>query len=146
MAAEKNQQDSAEFRDFRRQLFHASLMKILSPLKPWVSTPQIMQCGDGHYRCVIYGIGPYIADYPEQTLLACVVSGWCPRYVLQYNFFREIMDVIFQRCTALATNLDGDLEAVQRSHEHTNAVSDAVDGNLKLMWEGYGLIGKINVN
>ena len=56
------------------------------------------------------------------------------------------MEVIFQRCTVLATNLDGDLEAVQRSHEHTNAVNDAVDGNLKQIWEGYGLNGKINVN
>jgi hypothetical protein len=24
-------------------------------------------------------LGPYIADYPEQTLLTCVVQGWCPR-------------------------------------------------------------------
>ncbi|KAJ7828329.1 hypothetical protein B0H13DRAFT_2373263 [Mycena leptocephala] len=31
---------------------------------------------DGHYRRAIYGLGPYIADYPEQVLLACVVQGW----------------------------------------------------------------------
>lgn len=37
--------------------------------------PRITQCGDGHLQCVIYGLGPYITDYPKQTLLACVVSG-----------------------------------------------------------------------
>jgi hypothetical protein len=31
---------------------------------------------------VIFGIGPYIADYPEQVLLTGIVSGWCPQYVL----------------------------------------------------------------
>ena len=77
--AEKHHQDSAEFRRFRRQLFHSLLVRILMPLKPYMSKPQITRCGDGHFRRVIYGLGPYIADYPEQCLLACVVSGWCPK-------------------------------------------------------------------
>ena len=29
----------------------------------------------------IYGLGPYIVDYLEKVLLACIVQGWCPRYV-----------------------------------------------------------------
>jgi hypothetical protein len=57
--ADKEHEDSAEFRKFRRNLFH--------------------RYGGGYYRRKIYGIGPYIADYPEQVLLACVVQGWCPR-------------------------------------------------------------------
>ncbi|KAF8815131.1 hypothetical protein BYT27DRAFT_7080784, partial [Phlegmacium glaucopus] len=121
-------QDSAAFRQFRRQLFHSSLARILMPLKPWMEKPRITRCGDGHYRRVIYGLGPYIADYPEQCLLACVVSGWCPR------------------CTAPATDLDGEIEdAIQRSHDHTKALHDAFDGNLKELWEGYGIIGDIVV-
>ncbi|KAJ7856063.1 hypothetical protein B0H14DRAFT_3085331 [Mycena olivaceomarginata] len=28
--------------------------------------PEVVRCPDGHFRRVIYGIGPYIADYPEQ--------------------------------------------------------------------------------
>jgi hypothetical protein len=46
-----------------------------------MKTPHITLCCDGHLRRVIYGVGPYIADYPEQALLACVVQGWCPKYV-----------------------------------------------------------------
>ncbi|KAF8546044.1 hypothetical protein OG21DRAFT_1428003, partial [Imleria badia] len=26
---------------------------------------------------VIFGLGPYIADYPEQVLISCVVQNWC---------------------------------------------------------------------
>ena len=43
--------------------------------------PKVTLCGDGHFRRVIYGLGPYIADYPEQVLLSLVVSGWCPKLV-----------------------------------------------------------------
>jgi len=77
--ADKQFQDDVGFRRFRRQLFHTSLTHILSPLKPFMSKPRVTRCGDGHFRRVIYGIGPYIADYPEQVLLACVVQGWCPK-------------------------------------------------------------------
>lgn len=44
-----------------------------------MTRPDIIQCPDGHFRRVIYGIGPYIADYPEQALVAGVVYGWCGR-------------------------------------------------------------------
>ena len=44
-----------------------------------MTRPEITRCPDGHFRQAIYGIGPYIADYPEQALLACIVQGWCPK-------------------------------------------------------------------
>lgn len=51
----------------------------MESLKPGMTTPEVLLCPDGHYRRVIYGLGPYIADYPEQALLACIVQGWCPK-------------------------------------------------------------------
>ncbi|KAF8168552.1 hypothetical protein B0H34DRAFT_855228 [Crassisporium funariophilum] len=123
---DREEQDSAEFRKFRRQLFHSSLTHILSPLKPWMEKPRVTLCGDGYYRRVIYSLGPYIADYPEQCLLACIVSGWCPR------------------CTAFSGDLDGDPDkAIQQSHEHTDALFEAFGGDMKDMWDGYGIIGDI---
>lgn len=62
-------------------MYHASLTAIFEPLRPAMSTPEVIMCPDGHYRRVIYGLGPYIADYPEQVWLAGIVSGWCPKYV-----------------------------------------------------------------
>jgi hypothetical protein len=97
------------------------------PLKRWMTEARITKCGDGHFRRVVYGLGPYIADYPEQCVLACVVSGWCPR------------------CTAKAKNLDGTPDAVQRSHEHTDAIHDACEGDTKEMWDGYGMIADVVV-
>ncbi|KAF8875365.1 hypothetical protein BD779DRAFT_1613432 [Infundibulicybe gibba] len=75
----REHQDSEEFRNFRWQLFHGSIRRILEPLRLGMETPEIVQFGDGHYCRVIYGIGPYIADYPEQVLLTCIVQGWCLR-------------------------------------------------------------------
>lgn len=79
VSADRQYQNDTRFRQFRRQLFHASLNFILQSLCPGMSEPEIVRCADGHFRRVIYGIGPYIADYPEQVLLACIVQGWCAR-------------------------------------------------------------------
>ena len=75
----KKYADNDDYRNFRRQLLHTSLAKILDSLKPGMTTPEVVRCPDGHFRRVIYGLGPYIADYPEQCLLACTVHGWCPK-------------------------------------------------------------------
>ena len=69
----------ASFWNFRRQLFHTSLGRILKTFKPAILKPEVTAFGDGHYRRVIYGLGPYIADYEEQALLTCIVRNWCPR-------------------------------------------------------------------
>jgi len=71
--------DNADFRKFRRQLLHSSLAKILESLKPGMTVPEVVRFPDHHFRKVIYGLGPYIADYPEQALLACIVQGWCAK-------------------------------------------------------------------
>ncbi|THH16273.1 hypothetical protein EW146_g4353 [Bondarzewia mesenterica] len=81
--------DDPAFRKFRRQLFHASLTTIFEPLRAAMTTPEVTRCPDGHFRRIIYGLGPYIADYPKQVLLACIAQGWCPR------------------CTARSDDLDG---------------------------------------
>jgi hypothetical protein len=75
--------DADAFREFKRQIFHSSVAKILNTLKPAMTTPEVVRCFDGHFRRVIYGIGPYIADYPEQVIVSCVVQGWCPRHVFK---------------------------------------------------------------
>lgn len=71
--------DDAHYRLFRRQLFHSSLTYMFQSLKPAMTTPEIVVCPDGHFRMAIYGLGPYIADYPEQAIIACIVQRWCPK-------------------------------------------------------------------
>lgn len=89
-AADKTHAESADFRQFRRQLFHASLATIFNSLKPGMTKPEVVLCPDGHFRLVLWGLGPYFADYPEQVLLTCIVQGWCPRYPL-YLLYQLIL-------------------------------------------------------
>ncbi|KAJ7657538.1 hypothetical protein B0H17DRAFT_1171932 [Mycena rosella] len=106
------------FRTFKRQLYHASLAAVLSSLKPGMTTPVVRRCPDGHFRRAIYDFGPFIADYPEQVMLAGIVQNWCAK------------------CTALSTDLDGDI-AGRRTHELTDEVLGAFDGDI--LWDEYGI-------
>ncbi|THG92699.1 hypothetical protein EW026_g8295 [Hermanssonia centrifuga] len=67
--------DDVAYRTFRWQLYHQSLSRIFKTLKPHMETPTVLHCPDGHFRSAIYCMGPYIADYPEQALLAGVAQG-----------------------------------------------------------------------
>ena len=78
--ADRENEDSDEFRRFRRHLFQGSLARILHLVKPSMMDATVLRFADGHYRKVIFGLGPYIGDYPEQVQLSCIVQGWCPKY------------------------------------------------------------------
>ncbi|KAG1860203.1 hypothetical protein DFJ58DRAFT_840085 [Suillus subalutaceus] len=84
---DKESAKDAHFRKFWHQLLHSSLAKMLESLKPSMTTPEVVCSPDGHFRRAVYGLGPYIADYPEQALLACIVQNWCPNtvYLLQIH-------------------------------------------------------------
>ncbi|KAH9960987.1 hypothetical protein BJV74DRAFT_871953 [Russula compacta] len=118
---DRKYQDDNKFCMFHHQLFHSSLGAILEPLRPAMTTPKVTRCPDGHFHRIIYGLGLYIADYPEQALLACIVQGWCPK------------------CTAPANNLDA--ESGRRSHAHTDALLEQY--SLKILWDDYGIVGNI---
>jgi hypothetical protein len=60
---------------------------ILSSLKNGMMVPEIMMWADGHFCHVIFGIGPYITDYPEQVLISGFVQNWCGRFVLTHVCF-----------------------------------------------------------
>ncbi|KAM6502974.1 hypothetical protein JOM56_002951 [Amanita muscaria] len=118
---DREHDDSKEFRQFRRNLFHASLSHILQTLRAGMSEPVVIRYADGYYRRTIFGLGPYIADYPEQVLLGCVVQDWCPR------------------CTALKNDIDG--KGGRRTHELTRALIEALDE--KTLWFDYGIVSGI---
>lgn len=145
-AAEKRYKDNAKFRKYRHQLFHDSLSEIFKELKPAFTTPEVVCYGDGHYRRLIYGFGPYIADYPEQCLVASIMQGWCPRYVLSmFEIWYCSNAFYFPRCLAPADDLDN--PAFQNNPcmlEHTQTILE----NLELgeLWDAYGLVGDVVVS
>ncbi|KAG1791175.1 uncharacterized protein HD556DRAFT_1433032 [Suillus plorans] len=121
---DKDYHEDKEFQKFRRHLFHKSIEAILEPLRPSMSKPEITRCSDGHFRRVIYGIGPYIADYPEQCSLASIVQQWCAK------------------CTARKKHLDEeDIMITPRSHCLTKALIEALTSGE--LWEEYGIADDI---
>ena len=64
---------------FCHQLVHTLLAKILSPLKAFMEVPEVTLFPDRYLHRAIYSLGPYIANYSEQALLACIVQGWCAK-------------------------------------------------------------------
>jgi hypothetical protein len=84
-----------------------------------MTVPEVTLFADGHYRRAIYGLGPYIADYPEQVLLACVVQGWCPRFachfiVCPYLIF-DFADVRHAETTSMA-KAAAELKTIQKCY------------------------------
>ena len=124
--SDRRDTDNKLFRQFRRQLFHSSLSAILRPLRQAMSVPEVTRCPDGHFRRVIYGLGPYIADYPEQTLASCIVQGWCPL------------------CPKHRDKLDEFGNSGRRSRTHTEELLKLFD--LTTLWNDYGVIGNLIVS
>ncbi|KAH7917163.1 hypothetical protein BV22DRAFT_1026888 [Leucogyrophana mollusca] len=115
--SDRKYDDDQEFRTFKRKLFHSSISAILQPLKSGMTTPVVRRCPDGHYRWVIYDLCAFIADYPEQVMLAGIVQNWCAR------------------CTALPEDLDG--EGGRRTRELTDLVTRTLPSDV--LWDQYGI-------
>ncbi|TFK84740.1 hypothetical protein K466DRAFT_496044 [Polyporus arcularius HHB13444] len=106
-----------DYRAFVKELYHTSLAQILSPLRPGMTTPHVIQCPDAHYRRAIFELGPVIADYPEQVYLSGVVQGWCPK------------------CRAYPDNLAEAGPA--RFRAHTDALMETFDPGI--LWDVFGV-------
>ncbi|KZP25615.1 hypothetical protein FIBSPDRAFT_733491 [Athelia psychrophila] len=115
--ADRKYDDNPAFRTFKRQLYHSSIAAILRTLRDGMSKPVIRLCPDGHFRRVIYDLAAFIADYPEQVLLAGIVQGWCPK------------------CTAQSSNLDG--PGGMRSREYDEELMEELDSDQ--LWDNYGI-------
>ncbi|KDQ54264.1 hypothetical protein JAAARDRAFT_196640 [Jaapia argillacea MUCL 33604] len=114
----RRQWKTAAFQKFSQQLYHTCLARVFAPLKPAMTTPKVIRCPDRHFRRAVFGLGPYIANYPEQVWLAGVVSRWCPK------------------CDAHPDNLDG-AGAHRRSHDITDILLNSF--NPAVLWDDYGI-------
>ncbi|KAF8218642.1 hypothetical protein L208DRAFT_1349074 [Tricholoma matsutake] len=85
-----------------------------------MTKPEIVHCANRYLWRVIYGLGPYIASYPEQALLACIVQGWCPT------------------CTAPSRDLDSH-QHIHRSHAHSDILGEEFE--LGVLCNEYGIVG-----
>lgn len=107
-----------------------------------MEAPEVLRCGDGHYRKVFYGLGPYIADYPEQALVTCVVQGWCPTCVISAVLTFGHLTLSY-RCRARRGELEDGNEHGIRAREYTDFLVESYE--LGELWKQYGIVGDIVV-
>lgn len=79
MKDDRKDDKDADFRAFKKQLFHQALSAVFLSIQPAMSSPVIRRCPDSHFRRVIYDLAAFIGDYPEQVVLAGIVQGWCAK-------------------------------------------------------------------
>ncbi|KAF7969588.1 hypothetical protein HWV62_26903 [Athelia sp. TMB] len=138
---EKKFTNDTKYRKFRRA-------KIMESLKSGMTTPEVMMCPDGHYCRVIYGFGPYIADYPEQAFLACIVQGWCPKCTVPLRSPETLGSrqtrahtgySCYYRCTVPLRSPE--TLGSRRTQAHTEFLVTQLE--LGDLWEEYELVGDV---
>ena len=68
-----------EHRSRVKRIFHESMRIILEPLREAGINGIEMTSSDGSVRLVFPILTCYVADYPEQCLVACTKYGTCPK-------------------------------------------------------------------
>ncbi|KAG0705614.1 hypothetical protein DFH29DRAFT_980850 [Suillus ampliporus] len=119
----KEHLEDKDFCNFCHQMFHSSLAKIFDSMKLNMIIPDIVCCPDSRYWHVIYRLGPYIADYPEQLMLSGVVQNWCPK------------------CLNHRKNLEGNGPSLLWCREHTDLLVQELQ-HIHL-WHEYGIIQEV---
>lgn len=130
------------YRNFPCQIFHNALSVILSSLKDGMTSLEVIKFSDGHFHQVIYGLGPYIADYEEQVLLACIVHGWCARWDVDTWIYQPVIDIcLLNRCWADHNNLDEDaLSCTREFNEEFNWLCTA-----QVLWNEFSIVADLVV-
>lgn len=70
--------DDEKRRQLKAKLIHRAMEELLKPLRDASVKGKVMWCADGRLRHIYPIVAAYIADWPEQNLMACTSQGSCP--------------------------------------------------------------------
>jgi hypothetical protein len=110
-----------------------------------MSAPVVLRCADGHFRRVIFSLGPFIADYPKQVFAAGIVQGWCPKYVVDsLPLSLRILICVTNRCDIHSDKLDNVGEPRTRAADFRLYLAYREDH--ATLWSIYGIVGGVVVS
>ncbi|SGY57972.1 BQ5605_C006g04326 [Microbotryum silenes-dioicae] len=66
------------FRIYKRRVLHRALEILWAPIRHLLSSRNLFQFADGHYRYIRVYFGPVSVDYPEACWLTSLVQGYVP--------------------------------------------------------------------
>jgi hypothetical protein len=132
--------DNKVLRGFRHWAFHRSLAVINKTLEPYMCDWDIIWCSDHHFWHAIYGLGLYIADYPEQTAAAGMVYNWCVMWAWVSICCGHTN--LSDSCDAKPTDLNNP-DASLCTREKTAALLDNEDS--ESLWYNHGIIPDLHV-
>ena len=143
-AAIKEFQDNIKFRKFCHQVLHSSLACVLQTLKPGMTKPEVRSCPNGHFWYIIYGLGPYIVDYPEQVFLTCCITGWCIKYIFFIQSTWPHYSSLWTTTDVMHTGITFDKGGERYTWEHMELLVQQLE--LGILWDKYGLVSDVVVS
>ena len=111
--------------DQKQILFHYAMSLMLAPLKEAGSTGVEMTCADGYVRCIHPILAAYVADFPEQCLVACCKESRCPRCKVKTNYRGNLGSSVPRRTSDTLNTL-----AAEFRDEPSSAKKDGVQTNV----------------
>ncbi|KAF9491508.1 hypothetical protein BDN71DRAFT_1363469, partial [Pleurotus eryngii] len=95
-------------------LFHKCMLKLVNPLVAAGKQGVEMTCADSLIQKIFPILTAYIADYPEQCLVACCKENQCPHCVVPLEERSELLETV--KLQDLATTL-GILNAYKKDED-----------------------------
>ena len=108
-----------------------------------MTKPEVVRCPDHHFRCVLWGLAPYIITRSNWPLLVLCSTGVHGMWLTQVGLSIYLLFNFVYRCRALPNNLDGPESSDRRSRAHTDFLIGKCE--LSVLYKDYGIIGNVVV-